>query len=917
MYLRCLNFECIAKSGAVETINNSPVLSEKCKGTTESNFEEIVKKIKLESSEPSRVLKDVIRCRFLFPELQTDDLLFEATSHELFYTSHHKICGIAGKYEVAGLFDILVDRLSYHNLADGMKPVSADLGKVLDSNNWQIYRSNEDCFIHNCKTNVNFESHKPRPNECTSIFSKKLKYVCDFINKTYKHFYFNTKIQYYTQLLRILVFFIFTIIGESNKNSFIFPLEIYLYSGLILCFFDFIFQFSNWKATNKINILVEAIFIVCLVYPKSFGLKNIISLASFYTSVFRLLFIFQCNLFTRYNLFQNKEVFRFFLKRLFISADTDFDSKISFSQFETICSRFGIDVDRKLAEIINIDEYILGCLSKIGMFEGNLYLLFSNWHTNSSFNKCKLFEFIFYSKNLYKLIAKFYRIIYFAGKRDGYNNANTLIDEIDIRRNFVIREIIDSRNINYEEFEELMLSLDKDGVLFTSTFKKYLVTFFDSNPYIFSRRKNFYENISYTYSLFLCLLMFIFIIFLELFPGIFAENLTINNNKAQIMMAITYFYLTVIIFCLAFHYKMDFSYSCYTYNLINRLINGYNKITTLINCPNTASNNFLEKNVNNLQESSYIFSEFLTNDLIVIIENTINSFSNYLPLNVTKEIIRNDGLLLTSAEYCEITMLFTDIVGFTSIAEKLCPFKLFELLTVYFDEMIRIVNEYDGILLEIVGDAILVIWNSPDIEDNRIAAINTSLQMKKILNSKSEIFRNIYTSKIEIKCGIHTDNVLIGNIGGKKRKKYGILGDGVNLASRVESLCKRYNADIIITNNVFVNKRVQTSFIICPLDVVIVQGKSKPTIIYQVIDSMSNANSNLILISKLHTIALILFLDMEFAHSMKYLEKIIELHSNKKNLTSTVLYNKCKHFLRRKPGTNWIRAEILDSKDFL
>ncbi|XP_665945.1 adenylate cyclase [Cryptosporidium hominis TU502] len=202
------------------------------------------------------------------------------------------------------------------------------------------------------------------------------------------------------------------------------------------------------------------------------------------------------------------------------------------------------------------------------------------------------------------------------------------------------------------------------------------------------------------------------------------------------------------------------------------------------------------------------------------------------------------------------------------------------------------------------------------VKNHSAAAVAASLKMKKQLKLKSRSFGNNYIPEINIKCGIHTDHVLIGNIGCSKRMKYGIMGDGVNLASRIESLTRRYSADIIISNNVFVNKEVQKRFVICPLDVVVVQGKSNPTVIYHVLNTVNDSDPISLLKSKFHTKALIFFINKDFKRSLFYIEKINKLEPFKNDLSTISLSNKCKQFQDTKLDFNWSCAEVLKKKYF-
>ena len=115
------------------------------------------------------------------------------------------------------------------------------------------------------------------------------------------------------------------------------------------------------------------------------------------------------------------------------------------------------------------------------------------------------------------------------------------------------------------------------------------------------------------------------------------------------------------------------------------------------------------------------------------------------------------------------------------------------MLSEYFTAMSKIIVETQGILLEFIGDAILAIWNAPeDVPRHACAAIEATLQMQYELVKLREQWTSQGYPEIHIRCGLHTDQVFVGNLGAPERMKYGVMGDGVNLASRLEELNKRY-----------------------------------------------------------------------------------------------------------------------------
>jgi len=150
----------------------------------------------------------------------------------------------------------------------------------------------------------------------------------------------------------------------------------------------------------------------------------------------------------------------------------------------------------------------------------------------------------------------------------------------------------------------------------------------------------------------------------------------------------------------------------------------------------------------------------------------------------------------------EVTIFFSDIAGFTTICEAMKPNELLILLSDYFAAMSAIIVAHKGTLLEFIGDALLVVWNAPqDVPDHAYQTVEASIQMNEYLTHKEPEWRALGYPPINIRSGIHTATVFVGNIGSPDRMKYGVLGDGVNLASRLEELNKRYKTKIMISIN--------------------------------------------------------------------------------------------------------------------
>ncbi len=211
-----------------------------------------------------------------------------------------------------------------------------------------------------------------------------------------------------------------------------------------------------------------------------------------------------------------------------------------------------------------------------------------------------------------------------------------------------------------------------------------------------------------------------------------------------------------------------------------------------------------------------------------------STLTQYVSKEVAEQIL-NDEVSLQGKRQ-KATVLFSDIRNFTTLSEQSQPEEVVELLNEYFDIMIDVIFKYEGTLDKFIGDAIMAIFGAPIIhEDDPRRALQTAIEMIQNLKLFNDRRKNRGLSTIDIGIGINSGDVLAGNIGSEKRMEYTVIGDTVNLASRLEGLTKQFPHKILISESVY--DEVKDQFDLEYLDVVNVKGKSIPVKIYGVKDS--------------------------------------------------------------------------------
>lgn len=214
-----------------------------------------------------------------------------------------------------------------------------------------------------------------------------------------------------------------------------------------------------------------------------------------------------------------------------------------------------------------------------------------------------------------------------------------------------------------------------------------------------------------------------------------------------------------------------------------------------------------------------------------------NALGKFVNPQIAEMVLKEELKLGGERKNCAI--FFSDIRGFTAISEKLQPEEVVEFLNEYMTEMVRCVNETNGIVDKFIGDAVMATWGAALSKGNDAEnAVNGALLMREAL-LKFNIGRGAGGKPIiQIGCGINYGPVIAGQIGSEERLEYTVIGDAVNLASRVETLNKPFGTDILITSDLY--HKVESIFHVERMQAIKVKGKEEPQIIYAVLGRKDN-----------------------------------------------------------------------------
>jgi len=221
-------------------------------------------------------------------------------------------------------------------------------------------------------------------------------------------------------------------------------------------------------------------------------------------------------------------------------------------------------------------------------------------------------------------------------------------------------------------------------------------------------------------------------------------------------------------------------------------------------------------------------------DAFCRLAQSVRTFARFVPESVVRNIVRgNEKVLRLHVFKREVTIMFSDIKGFTTISETLSQRDLLVLLTRYLTVMTHLVEFFGGVVTEILGDGVLAFWNTPDpVEKHASKACCAALAMQKAMVPLNEELEAMDLPELAIRIGLHTGMVLSGNLGSETKMKFGCMGDAVNLASRLEGLCKNYDAGILCSGE---TRQKAEGIVARALDLVQVKGKTEPTMICEVL----------------------------------------------------------------------------------
>jgi adenylate cyclase len=288
-------------------------------------------------------------------------------------------------------------------------------------------------------------------------------------------------------------------------------------------------------------------------------------------------------------------------------------------------------------------------------------------------------------------------------------------------------------------------------------------------------------------------------------------------------------------------------------------------------------------------------------------KTAMRAMSKYVPVDLVRRLYRSKTEPVLGGELTELSIMFADIKDFTTVSEQLEPNELARALGRYLDVMARIIQqETSGTIDKFIGDAIMTFWNAPEpVADHARKACLAALRCREAGRalSKSPDWQNL--PPFETRFGLHQDEAMVGHFGAPDRMNYTAIGDGINLASRLEGLNKQYGTTILASDRIVEDVRGHFDFRL--LDLVAVKGKTGAIKIYELLGE-KNASGHLSQKVAAYEAAFDAYVMRDFAQAIAILER------NNGDPPSTVLLNRCLEFQKAPPPADWHGVHVSMSK---
>lgn len=290
----------------------------------------------------------------------------------------------------------------------------------------------------------------------------------------------------------------------------------------------------------------------------------------------------------------------------------------------------------------------------------------------------------------------------------------------------------------------------------------------------------------------------------------------------------------------------------------------------------------------------------------------LNAFAKYVPLDIVHNLISSGQPATLGGRKNEMTVLFSDLTNFTDLSEQLPPVRLLEILSHYFTEMGLVIQENQGLIDKFIGDAIMAFWGAPDpLKEHAKAACTAALAMQERFSTLTQHWKISNMPFISQRIGINTGDMIVGNIGSPTRMQYTVIGDAVNLGSRLEGLNKFYGTRILV--NETTARMAGPTFTFRPLDWVFVKGRHQTSLIYELVAYADKTSPEMRKAIDLYEQGLYLYRNREFIKAAQKFEEAHEAFANN-DKPSALMAERARDYVLHAPADDWSGVTLMQEK---
>jgi adenylate cyclase len=296
----------------------------------------------------------------------------------------------------------------------------------------------------------------------------------------------------------------------------------------------------------------------------------------------------------------------------------------------------------------------------------------------------------------------------------------------------------------------------------------------------------------------------------------------------------------------------------------------------------------------------------MMNAALARMKGGLRSFARYVPRDLVRAVLRSGQDAVLAGDVRVLTVYFSDLAGFTSIAETMKPDELVRFLGGYLHDMSTIIAEEHGTVDKFLGDGIMAFWGAPnELANHASHACAAALRCHQRVHDLAK-----KGTAIRARIGIATGDVLVGNIGSPERMNYTVMGDTANLAARLESLNKQYDTQLMISEATY--EQAKATVVARPIDLVAVKGKKRGIRVYELLALKVDANREAEEIAAASEVALDAYLARDFAGAVAAYERILAKLPG--DYAAEVMRDRAQGFVAAPPAADWDGVTLATEK---